>query len=134
MSHESHTRISRPTFLVSVPDHVFEVRVWLFSEESLNEIARLVSGEPEEHPDTIDISCVQSDRMSGLGLPITELQEVVGALRWASNFAGTLETKQKEVKNKAIVLEDERRELEATNHTVTVNVVHVLICELNIVL
>jgi hypothetical protein len=72
--------------------------------------------------------------MSGLGLPITELQEVVGALRWASNFAGTLETKQKEVKNKAIILEDERRELEAPNHTVTVNVVHVLICELNIVL
>jgi hypothetical protein len=72
--------------------------------------------------------------MSGFSLPIPELQEVVRALRWTSNFAGTLETKQQKVKNKSIVLENKRRELKATNHTVAVNMIHVFVRELNVVL
>jgi hypothetical protein len=69
-----------------------------------------------------------------LSLAITELQEVVGALRRTSNLTGSLRAQKKKIQNKTVKLEDERRELQTTDHTITVDMVHVFVCQLDVVL
>ncbi len=134
VSHQSHSGISRPALLVSVADDILKVRIWLLGQESLDQILRLFSTESEEHPDPVNVSGVQTNGMSRLCFAITELQEVVRALRWTSKLRSTLKTEQKQVNDQAIVLEDKAGKLQTSDHTVAVGMVHVFVVELNVVL
>ncbi|KAI6750107.1 hypothetical protein HG531_007372 [Fusarium graminearum] len=134
VAHQAHTRISRPALLTLVSDHVLEVGVRLLCKEPLDEISGFLSSESKHNPDLIDVTGVESNRMTRLGLTIAELQEVVGALRRASNLAGSLRSKQEKIQHKTIKLKHKCRELQTTDHTITVDMVHVLVGELNVVL
>lgn len=63
-----------------------------------------------------------------------ECQEVIGQLRWASHFTGTLQAQQQQVQHQSIVLCDEGGELQATQDTIGVGVVHVLVGDDHVVL
>ena len=92
MTHQSHPRVTWPALLVLIPDNVFEIRVRVLGQETLNQIARLIGGEPEEDPDTINVPGVQSDRVADLGVLVLELQEIVRAFWCTSNLVCTLQT------------------------------------------
>ena len=76
--------------------------------------------------DAVDVSGVESDGVSGLCLHILESQEVIGYLRWASHLTGPLQAQYQQVQYQAIVLDHEGRELQASDHTIRVGMVHVL--------
>jgi len=81
---------------------------------------------PEEHVKSFDVARVQPDGMSHFGRDVLKREEVVGHLWRSSHFAGTLQSEHQEVKNKSVVLDDERGELETADDAVRVGVVHVL--------
>jgi hypothetical protein len=134
VAHETHARVAWPALLVPVANDILEVWIRLLSEETLNQITRVVRAEAEEDPDSVNVACVQTDWVLGLCGTITELQEVVGALRWSSHFARALQAQKKQIDDQTIVLEDERGKLQTSDHTIAVNVVHVLVVQLNVVL
>jgi len=93
MSHQSHSRITRPALLVLVADDILEVRVWLLRQEALDKVSRLVSGEAPEYPDLVNVTGVESDRVAVLGVSVSELQEVVWSVGWSRHVRCTLQTK-----------------------------------------
>lgn len=76
--------------------------------------------------DTVDISAEQSDGMGGLSADVLEAEEVVGHLRRPGHLTGPLQPQDQQVQHQAVVLHDERGELQPADDTVAVGVVHVL--------
>ena len=72
--------------------------------------------------------------MPDLRRAVSELEKVIRALRRTRNLAGTLQTEQQEVDDQTVILKDEGRELQTSNHAIAVGVVHVLVVELHVVL
>ena len=68
MLHQSHSAIFRPTFFVVITDDVLVVGIWVLSEVSLDEFSGFICCEFEDDVDGVDVSHVDSDRVSGLGL------------------------------------------------------------------
>ena len=91
----------------------------------MNEIAGLLRSEAEEDVNPVDVARVQPDRVGSLGSRVTVLQEVVGLLGWTSHFTRSLETENEKIQNETVVLEDESRELETTNHTISIGMSHI---------
>lgn len=75
--------------------------------------------------ETVDVTGVQPDWMASLCGRITILEEVVGHLWGTCHLARTGETKDKEIENKSVVLEDEGGELKPANQTVCICVGHI---------
>ncbi|KAG7106874.1 hypothetical protein HYQ44_013852, partial [Verticillium longisporum] len=115
--HQPHARISWPALLALKADNILKVGVGLFREETLDQVTRIFRSETQEHPDLVDITGVKTNRVTGFRLLVTELQEVIGALRGARNLAGSLGAKEQQVQDETVVLENEGRELQATDHT-----------------
>lgn len=107
MLDKPHSTISGPAPLVVITDDVFVVRIRLNTEISLDKVSRLLSGESEQHMDTVDVSRVETDGVFGLDLSILELKETVGCFRKTGDFTGSLKTKDEKIKDETVVLEDE---------------------------
>ena len=74
----------------------------------------------------VDVSWVEPDWMARLGGYVLECQEVVGQLWRAWHLRGPLKAQYQQVHDQAVVLHDERGELQAADDAVRVSVVHVL--------
>jgi hypothetical protein len=122
---EPHTTVARPATLVVVPNDVIIRRIGVSAEIPLDEVAGLLSSEPEEDVELVDVTRVETNRMAGLRGRIAILQEVVRHLRWTGHLARTLKTEDEDIQNETIVLEDEGGELETTDKTISVCVCHV---------
>lgn len=85
------------------------------------------SAPPEEDVDAVNVAAVQSDRVSALCGRVLETEEVVGHLRWAGHLAGTVQAQDQQVHHQAVVLDNERGELEPPDDTIGVGVVHILV-------
>ena len=68
MFHQSHSTILRPAFFVVVTDDVLVVRIWVLCEVSPDEFSGFVCCKFEDDVDSVNVSHVDSDRVSGLGL------------------------------------------------------------------
>lgn len=101
---QTHPAVSRPTLLVVVTDQVLVVRIGVGREVSLDEIARLFGRESEHDVDPVDVTRVESDRMSDLGRRIAELEEIVRHLRRTRHFTRSRETEDEEIEDETIVL------------------------------
>ena len=71
----------------------------MFRQISLNQIPRFIRAEPEHHVDFIDVTRVQTDRVSRFRRDVAELEEVVRHLGWAGHLACTVEAKHEEVED-----------------------------------
>lgn len=67
--------------------------------------------------------------MGTLSGRVLEAEEVIGHLRRSSHLTGSVQTQHQQVHHQPIVLHDERGKLQATDDTVRVCVVHVLLGE-----
>jgi len=81
---------------------------------------------PEEHVEAVDVSREEANWMCHFGRDVLKGEEIIRHLWWSSHFTGSLKTKYKKVKHQAIILDNERGKLEATNDAIRVGVVHVL--------
>lgn len=81
---------------------------------------------PEENVDTVDVAAVEPDRVRRLRVDVLECQEVVGHLRRTGHLWWSLQTQNQQVQHQTVVLHDEWGELQTSDDTVTVCVVHVL--------
>mmetsp|Transcript_15391 Transcript_15391/g.46047 ORF Transcript_15391/g.46047 Transcript_15391/m.46047 type:complete len:239 (-) Transcript_15391:180-896(-) len=106
----------------------------MLGEVALDELFCLLGREAEEDVQLVHVATVETDRVLGLGLQIAEGQKVVGQLGRAGHLACALQTEQQYVQQEAVVLHNERTELQATNQPVGVGVRHVLERELDVVL
>lgn len=77
MFHESHATIFRPALFVIIPNNIFIVRIWVFSQESLHQLSRFISYEFENNVDVVNITHVHSDGVAGLDLDGFEKHELV---------------------------------------------------------
>ena len=129
MLDESHTTIARPAPLVVVPDDIVVRRARGGSEVTLDEVTRFIGREAEKNVDAVDIVRVETNRMTCLCSRATVLQEVVRRL-WGTgrDLCSALQTKDGDIEDEVIVLEDEGRELKTTNETVCICVRHVWGC------
>lgn len=132
--HEAHAGVAGPALLVVVADDVLVVGVRVLGEVALDELLGLVVREAEAHVDPVDVARVEADRVAGLLLDGAEGEEVVGHLRRAGDLRRAGEAEHEEVEHEAVVLEDERRELEAADEAVRVGVIHVLVVHDHVVL
>lgn len=89
---------------------------------------------PEEHMDAINVATIQANWMANFTSNILKSQEIVRHLRRSRHFTSALQAKYKQVQHESIVLRDERGELQTTNDSVAVCVVHVLVVDNNVVL
>jgi hypothetical protein len=90
---QSHACISRPAFLVVVADNVFVVWVWVFREESLDQIPRFVLLKSEHDVDLVDVAHIHSYRVSHFGLYVGKGHELVGHVDWTGQFICSLQAK-----------------------------------------
>lgn len=67
--------------------------------------------------------------MASFSRRITVLKEVVRHLWRTSHLAGALQTENQEIEDKAVVLENECRELQSTDQDKGVSVCHVFVCQ-----
>jgi len=132
--HQPHAGVSRPAPLVVVAHDVLVVGVGVLGEVALDEVARLLRREPEEHVDLLDVAGVESDRVRRLGVDVLEREEVVGHLWRPGHLGGAVQTEDQEVVHEAEVLHHERGELESADYSVGVGVVHVLVVDHHVVL
>lgn len=131
---ESHSAVSRPAPLRVEPDNILVVGVRVGREIPLDEVSRLVRLEAEEDVNPVDVSGVESDRVPRLGRRVPELEEVVGHLRGSSHLARPLQSEDEQVEDESVVLEDERRELETSDHSKVVDMRHILVRQDRVVL
>jgi hypothetical protein len=68
--HQSHSRVSRPAFLVVVADDVLVVRVGMFGQVTLNQISSFFGRESEENVNSIDVSGEKSNRVRNFGVNV----------------------------------------------------------------
>ena len=100
----------------------------------MNEVPRLISGEAEENVQAINITGIQADGVTSLCSRIAILQEVIRHLWRTGHFAGSLQAKNEEIKDKTVVLEDKGRELKTTNETERIRVCHILVSQHRVIL
>lgn len=81
---------------------------------------------PEEDVYLVDVSAIQSNWMRRLGSNILECEEVIWELGRSDHLAAPMQTEHEKVENQAVVLDDERSELQASDDAVRVGVIHVL--------
>ena len=134
MFHQTHTTVAWPALFVVVADDVLVIRIRMLGKIALNEVATLVGRESEEHMNAVDVALIESNGMSGLGGRVAELEKLVGHLWRTGKLAGSLQTKDQQVEHQSVVLRDERRELQTTNQTIGIDVVHILVVEYDVVL
>ena len=132
--HEAHARVAGPALLVVVPDEVLVVRVGVLGEVPLDQILRLLRGEPEQDVQLVHVPAVQPDRVPRLRARVAVVDELVGHLRRAGNLAGARQPQHQQVQHQAVVLRHERRELQPADKTVRVGVAHVLVRDDHVVL
>lgn len=77
----------------------------------------------------IHITGIQANGMASFSCRIPVLKEIVGHLWRTSHLAGSLQTKDEEIKDKAIVLENKCRELQSTDQTEGVGMRHIFVCQ-----
>jgi hypothetical protein len=68
--HQPHSRVSRPAFLVVVAHDVLVVRVGMFGQVTLNQIASFFGRESEENVDSVDVSGEKSNRVRNFGVNV----------------------------------------------------------------
>lgn len=106
----------------------------MLGEVALNEITCLFSTEAQKHPETVHVTCIETDGVSDLSSSVLILQEVVWHLWRPSHLGGAFQTDNEEIENQAVVLHDERGKLKTTDYAVAVDMVHVLVVNHNVVL
>jgi len=132
--HESHSRISGPTLLVVVANDVLIVGIGMLGEISLDELLGLLVGESIHDVDGLDVSGIQTNGVLRLHLDVVVGQKVVRQIWRSSHLGSSLQSKNQDVQDETIVLDDEGRELETSNQSIRVDVVHVLVVEHDVVL
>jgi hypothetical protein len=65
--------------------------------------------------------------MSSFGVKVLEGHELIRVMNWTSKFRCTLKSEDEKIEYKAVVLENERSELESSDETVRVRVRHVFV-------
>mmetsp|Transcript_15454 Transcript_15454/g.29757 ORF Transcript_15454/g.29757 Transcript_15454/m.29757 type:complete len:203 (-) Transcript_15454:2932-3540(-) len=134
MLHEAHARIPRPALLVIVAHDVFVIGVRVLGEVALDEVARLLRREAQQHVQLVHVPAVQANRMPHLRLDITERDKLVRALRGSCEFGRTGQAKHQQVQHHTVVLRDEAGKLQAAQQAVRVGVRHVLVRNHHVVL
>lgn len=88
---QSHAAIAGPAPLVGVRTHSLIIRVGVCRQVPLNEFSCFFRRELEKHVDLVDVTGVESHRVTSLGRFILELQEPVGELRRTGDLGRTLQ-------------------------------------------
>ena len=130
--HQTHSTVARPALLVVVADDVLVIWIGMLGQVVLDEIPAFVGREAEHDEDAIDVATVQPDRMAGFDVDALEPQKVARRLQRAGKLACAVQAEQEQVEHQAVVLEDERRELQPADQTVRVRVAHVLVGKDNV--
>lgn len=107
MFHQSHSAVFRPAFLVVITDYILVVRVWVFSQKPLNKLSGIIRCKLENDVQVINISHVHSNRMPSLNLYRLKKHELILILRWTCKFIRTVQTKNQQINNHPVELEDE---------------------------
>lgn len=94
----------------------------------------LLTIEAEVNPNFVNVTAVEADGVTGFGSHVGELQEIVRHVRWTRHLARSLQAKDEKIQNEAVILHNERRELEASDDAVAVRVVHVFVIDVHVVL
>ena len=68
--HQPHPGVARPALLVVVADDVLVVRVRMFSQVTLDQIASLLGRESEENVDSVDVSGEKTNRVRYFGVNV----------------------------------------------------------------
>ena len=82
----SHPKISRPAFLVVISHNILVVWIRILSKEPLDQISALLLVKFENHEESVDVSTVESYRVSHLCLLVLEAHEIVWHARRSSKF------------------------------------------------
>ena len=82
----------------------------------------------------VDVTRVQPDGMACLSASISETQEVIGNLRWTSNFCGPCQAQHQQIQHQTVVLHHKRSKLQTPDQTICVGMRHVLVGNHNVVL
>mmetsp|Transcript_97181 Transcript_97181/g.274888 ORF Transcript_97181/g.274888 Transcript_97181/m.274888 type:complete len:549 (-) Transcript_97181:3378-5024(-) len=104
--HPAHAAVARPAHLVVVAHHVLIVGVWVLRQEALNEVARLLLRETEDHNEAVQITAVQPDGVAQLRVHVLEGQELIRQLRRPRQLRGAREAELQQVQDEAVILED----------------------------
>ena len=99
MLHQSHSAISRPAFLVIIANDIFIIRIWVFSQISLDEISRLCFVESEHHIELVYVSAIQSNRVASFSVYILKTHELIWRGRGTSQLRCSLESKYQDVED-----------------------------------
>ena len=132
--HQSHSGVSRPALFVIISDNVFIVWIGVLSEVTLDQIARLVRRKAEENVQLVDVARIQPDRMRRFGRHVLEAEEIVGHRGRTRHFGRAVQPEQQQIQHQPVKLYHKRRELQPTQNSVVVRVVHVLVGQLDVVL
>jgi hypothetical protein len=125
--HETHSAILRPTLLIVIPDNILIIGVWIFRQESLHQISRILRAEPKYKVHFLNVSAIKPYRVSGFYRRIFESHKFIGHVRSASQLTGPWQTQDQKIQNHCIELENETRKLKPVDQPVTTRVIHILI-------
>jgi hypothetical protein len=90
--HQPHPAISWPAFLIIIADNVFIVGVRVLGQKSLDQVSRLVLIKSKDHVDLVDISTIQADGVSCLGIEIVEGHELIWIVDGARELGCSLQS------------------------------------------
>ena len=99
-----------------------------------HQVPRLVRRQLQQHVHFRDVARVEPDRVPDLGRGVPVGQELVGRRRRPRELGRAREAEEQEVEHEAVVLHDERGELEPSDDAVGVRVGHVLVGDDDVVL
>ena len=71
--------------------------------------------------------------MSSLGLNVFESHEIIGLLRGTCQVGCSGKTQSKQIKDKSVILENKRGELETVQYSVGIRMVHVFVRNYDVV-
>lgn len=129
MLDESHAAIPRPAALIVVANDVVISRIRIGGEIALDEITGFISTEPKQDVESVNVTRVETDGMTCFSSRITILKEVIRHLGRPRHLTCSLKAKNEEIEDQTIILEDEGRELETADKTISIGMCHVLVSQ-----
>ena len=134
MLDQAHAAVPWPAFFVVVADDILIVWIWVFCEEALDKISRILFVKLKNYVNLVDIAHVQAYRVAYFSFHVLETHKLIRLIYWTCKLKSPLLSKHTQVKHQSIVLEHKARELEASNKAVRISVTHVLVRYNNVVL
>lgn len=134
MLDQTHAAVPWPALFVVVAYDILIVWIWVFSEEALDKVSRILFVKLKNYVNLVDIAHVKAYRVAYFSFHVLETHKLVWLIYWTCKLKSPLLSKHTQVKHQSIVLEHKARELESSNEAIRVGVTHVLVRHNNVVL